>query len=62
MIKHERFTIEVNFTVCEGLRDKVLEEIKTLLDHVHKNSLDHASNLKTSVHHTQIEGEENNNG
>lgn len=51
---HERYTVEIQFTVCEGLRDKVLDEIKALRNFVEKNSLDHASDIKTYVRHEPI--------
>ena len=52
---HTRYRIEVHFTVCEGLRDKVLDEITALRRHIEKNSLDHASDIKTYVHQEPIE-------
>ncbi len=55
MEKHERFTIEVRFTVCEGLKEKALEEVRDLLNHISNNSLSHASDLKTKVSHEPIE-------
>lgn len=54
MEKHERYTIDVNFTVCEGLKDKALEEIRELLNHINK-SLDHTSDVKVVVKHVPIE-------
>lgn len=54
MEKHERFTITVSFTVCEGLKDKALDEVKELLHHIRLNSLDHASDLKAVVTHEPI--------
>lgn len=54
MEKHERFTINVSFTVCDGLKDKALEEVKELLHYINNKSLDHASDLKIVVKHEQI--------
>jgi hypothetical protein len=50
MGNHERFTITITFDVCEGLKDKVLDEIKEVRHFVEK-SLDHASDIKTVVTH-----------
>jgi hypothetical protein len=52
--KHELFTITATFTVCEGLKDKVLDEVTNLRKVIEK-SLDHASNVKTSVTHVSTE-------
>jgi hypothetical protein len=49
MEQHERFTITISFTVCEGLRDKVLDEIKELRHYIDEKSLDHASDVKYVV-------------
>ena len=54
MEKHERFTITVNFTVCDGLKDKALDEVKELLHYIRLNSLDHTSDLKIVVTHEPI--------
>lgn len=58
MEKHERFTITVSFTVCDGLKDKALDEVKELLHHIRLNSLDHTSDLKAVVTHEPIEDKE----
>ncbi len=55
MEKHERYTIDVGFTVCDGLKDRALEEIRILLNHITTNSLSHASDLKIKVSHEPIE-------
>jgi len=55
MENHERFTVSVSFTVCEGLKDKALEEVKDLLNHIHTKALDHASDVKVKVTHEPIE-------
>lgn len=55
MANHDRYRVEVHFTICDGMRDKALEELKNLLNHIQKNALDHASDLKTYVHHTAID-------
>ena len=54
MEKHERYTIDVGFTVCEGMRDKALEEVKNLINHINANSLSHVSDLKVKVSHEPI--------
>jgi len=51
MAKHERFTITISFDACDGLKDKVLDEIKEIRHFVDK-TLDHASDIKTVVSHT----------
>ena len=68
--KHDRYKIEVNFTICDGLRDKGLEEVKELLNYINNpKTLDHASDLKVYVHHESMgeikaieEPKENQNG
>jgi hypothetical protein len=55
MEKHERYVITTSFTVCEGLQDKALEEVKELLHHIHDKSLDHASDLKVVVTHKPMD-------
>ncbi|MGH7974777.1 MAG: hypothetical protein ACREBR_04580 [bacterium] len=54
MEKHERFTVSISFTVCDGLKDKVLEEIREVINQTTK-TLDHASDVKVKVHHESIE-------
>ncbi len=53
MGKHERFTITISFDVCEGLKDKALDEIKEVRHFVEK-ALDHASDVKTVVTHEPV--------
>ena len=53
--KHELFTINVTFVVCDGLKDKALEEVKELLHHISDKSLGHASDVKARVSHEPIE-------
>ena len=53
MEKHERYTITISFNVCEGLKDKVLEEVKEVRHFVDK-ALDHASDIKIVVTHESI--------
>jgi hypothetical protein len=53
MEKHELFIITVSFIVCDGVKDKVLDEIKEVRHFVEK-TLDHASNVKTVVTHEPI--------
>lgn len=48
-MNHEIYSVNVSFIVCPGMKDKVLEEIRALMDYVQKNSLSHASNLKIKV-------------
>lgn len=55
MEKHERFTIDMSFTICDGLKDKALEEVKELLHHIEEKSLSHASAIKIKVTHEPIE-------
>jgi len=55
MEKHERFTIDLSFTVCDGLKDKALEEIKVLTNYITANSLSHSSDMKIRITHTPIE-------
>lgn len=50
MGNHEKFTITTTFIVCNGLRDKCLDEIKELIGHTN-NSLPHAFDLKIKVEH-----------
>lgn len=59
MEKHERFTITISFNVCDGLKDKVLEEVKEVRHFVEK-ALDHASDIKTVVTHEPV-GDRNEN-
>jgi hypothetical protein len=60
---HERFNISVSFTVCEGLQDKALEEVKDLLNYIKdtSKSLSHCSDLKTVVTHKPIEDDKGEN-
>jgi hypothetical protein len=53
MEKHEKYTITISFNVCEGLKDKALDEIKEVRHFVEK-ALDHASDVKTVVTHEPI--------
>lgn len=55
MGKHQLYTIEATFVVCEGLQDKALEEVKELLNHITLNSLGHASDVKVKVKHESID-------
>jgi len=55
MEKHQLYTIQITFVVCEGLQDKALEEVKLLTNHVTANSLSHTSDLKIKVTHEPIE-------
>jgi hypothetical protein len=48
-MKHNLYTITISFVVCDGQRDKVLDEVRALLAHIEKNSLDHASDKKVKV-------------
>lgn len=50
-MKHEKYTITTTFVVCDGVKDKVLDEIKDLTQHIRQNSLSHASDLKIVVTH-----------
>jgi len=50
-MSHDLYKITVSFVVCDGMRDKVLEEIRDLTQHIEKNALDHASNKKIKVTH-----------
>lgn len=55
---HEKYTITIEFICCEGLQEKVLDEVKDLSEHVLKQSLGHASNVKVNVTHSPLlEGE-----
>ena len=51
---HHLFTVTTSFVVCESLKDKVLEEIRQIIAYNQK-TLDHASNVKTTVTHEEIE-------
>jgi hypothetical protein len=51
---HDRYTIIISFDACEGLKDKVLDEIKEVRHFVEK-ALDHASDIKTVVTHEPVE-------
>ena len=53
MEKHERYTITITFNICEGLKDKALDEIKEVRHFVEK-AMDHASDVKTVVTHEPI--------
>ncbi len=55
MGKHQLYTIEVSFVVCDGLQDKALEEVKELINHINLNSLSHASDVKVKVKHESID-------
>jgi hypothetical protein len=52
---HEKYTITITFVVCDGTKDKALEEIKDLLHHTRLNSLGHVSGLKVIVSHEPTE-------
>lgn len=55
---HEKYTIKVEFICCEGLQEKVLDEVKELSEYIQKHSLGHASNIKVVVDHAPLlEGE-----
>lgn len=55
MNEHEKYTIVTTFVVCDGMKDKALEEMKDLLQHIKVKSLNHASDLKVTVSHATME-------
>jgi hypothetical protein len=50
-MNHEKYTISISFIVCDGMKDKVLEEIRNVDEYVKKHCLSHAAMLKIKVHH-----------
>lgn len=59
-MKHELFTVKIQFVVGEGMRPKVLEELGQLKYYVLGNSLkgqrsaiDHASHLRWDITHEE---------
>ena len=50
-MNHDLYTIKVSFIVCDGIKDKVLEEIRDLTQYIEKNSLSHAACKKIKVLH-----------
>lgn len=54
VLGHQKYTIKIDFIVCEGLQEKVLDEVRDLTEYVNKNSLGHASNVKVSVDHSVL--------
>lgn len=61
-MNHDKFTITITFVCCEGMRTKVLEELKQLRLTVLGNDLqnraghfDHASDVKFYVKHEAAE-------
>lgn len=54
MEQHEQFLIKISFNVCDGMKDKVLDEMKDLLKNA-QVALDHASNVKIKVERIPLE-------
>ena len=54
-MSHDKYTITTTFVVCEGMKDKALEEVRELFDYIKLKSLDHASDLKVVVSHELTE-------
>jgi hypothetical protein len=52
-MSHKRYVITTSFNVCHELQDKVLDEIKQILQFSRK-TLDHASDIKTVVTHLEV--------
>jgi hypothetical protein len=54
-MEHDKYTITTTFIVCEGTKDKALEEIRELLEHIKTKSLDHVGDIKVKVTHELTE-------
>jgi hypothetical protein len=55
---HEKYSVTVSFILCDGLRDKVLEEVRQMQEHINKHCLSHASFVKVKVHHEEAKPED----
>jgi hypothetical protein len=53
-MSHDKYAITTTFVVCDGTKDKALDEIRELLEHINKKSLDHVSDLKVVVTHEAV--------